>query len=215
MPNDIRKTLEEVYGFLFCADLIDDIVRVGIIQEVSSGQMITDVGDALHGVPLLISGAIKVLRVDSEDNELLVYFLERGDSCAMTLSCFSGKIMKSSIRAITEKDTVIINVPMKEVSSWMHKYPDWSTFVLESFSIRLNEMLDSLDALAFLDLPDRVKRHLGEKVKLHGSTTLSTTHADIAADLHTSRVVISRVLKQLEKEGVVDLSRNKVEVLKY
>jgi CRP/FNR family transcriptional regulator len=111
--------------------LIDDIERVGSIQDVSSGHMITDIGDPVQGLPLLISGFIKVLRVDSEDSELLVYFLERGDSSARTLSCFSGKIMKSSIRAIAEKDTVMINVPMKEVSSWMYKYPDWSTFVFQ------------------------------------------------------------------------------------
>lgn len=214
MPNTIRQSLEDVYGFLFCSNLLDDIARAGVIHKVAAGQVVIEIGDGVKGIPMLISGAIKVMRVDPEGDELLVYFLEKGDSCAMTLSCFSGE-MRSSIRAVAEQDTIMVNVPMTEVSTWMSKYPAWANFVLESFSVRLNEMLDTMDALAFLNLHDRVKRHLIEKVKLHGSTELSTTHAEIAADLHTSRVVISRVLKQLEKEGVVDLRRNKIEVLEF
>ena len=122
---------------------------------------------------------------------------------------------KSSIRAVTERDTSLVMVPVGVGQRWMKSFNSWSAFVLESYQTRLEEMLDAIDALAFMDLPTRLRRYLSDKVKIQGNMTLQTTHQEIANDLHTSRVVVSRLLKSLENEGVLSLHRNAVEMKEY
>ena len=145
---------------------------------------------------------------------MLLYFLESGDSCALSMGTYMGN-SKSSIRAVTECDTSLVMVPVGVGQRWMKTFTSWSAFVLESYQTRLEEMLDAIDALAFMDLPTRLRRYLSDKVKIQGNMTLQTTQQEIANDLHTSRVVVSRLLKSLEKEGVLSLHRNAVEMKEY
>ena len=173
-----------------------------------------DIGDPITGLPMLLKGAVKVLRVDGDGDEMLLYFLESGDSCAMTLGSFFGSA-KSSIRAVTEQDSKMVTVPLENVYSWMGQHADFRQLVIESFNTRLKELAEALDSLAFLDLHGRMAKYLSDRVKVNGSTTLHTTHAEVAADMHTSRVVVSRILKQLEREGTIELHRNRIEVLQY
>jgi len=168
----------------------------------------------MDAVPLLLDGAIKIMRLDSEGDEMLLYFLESGDSCALSMGSYMGA-SKSSIRAVTERDTSLVMVPVGVGQGWMKTFTSWSAFVLESYQTRLEEMVDAIDALASMDLPTRLRRYLSDKVKIQGSMTLQTTHQEIANDLHTSRVVVSRLLKSLEKEGVLSLHRNAVEMKEY
>ena len=183
-------------------------------MNVPKGQMIMDVGDPIPGLPLLMEGAIKILRVDKQDDEMLLYFLEAGDSCAMTLGSFYGE-KKSEIRAVAEQDCAFVIVPLAKVYDWTGEHRDFRRFVFESFNTRLREMVEALDSLAFLDLTGRLGKYLRDRVMVNGSTTLNTTHAEIAGDLHTSRVVVSRVLKQLETESTIALHRNRIEVLDF
>ena len=173
-----------------------------------------DIGDTIQGLPMLLQGAVKVLRVDGNGDEMLLYFLESGDSCAMTLGSFFGS-SKSSIRAVAEQDSKMVIVPLEQVHHWMGEYADFRLLVFESFNTRLKELIESMDSLAFMDLHGRVAKYLTDRVKVNGSTTLDTTHAEIAADLHSSRVVVSRILKQLEREGILELHRNRIEVIAF
>ncbi|MGB1619419.1 MAG: Crp/Fnr family transcriptional regulator, partial [Flavobacteriales bacterium] len=165
-------------------------------------------------MPLLIAGAIKILRVDEQGDEMLLYFLEQGDSCAMTLGSFFGQT-KSDIRAVAEQDSRFVIMPLDKVIEWTGVHTDFRQFVFESFNTRLKELVEAMDSLAFLDLHGRTAKYLDDRVKVNGTTTLATTHAEIAADLHTSRVVVSRILKQLENEGKISLHRNRIEVLEF
>lgn len=196
------------------SDLIDTIAAQGKFMEVPKGMLIMDVGDPIPGLPLLLQGAIKILRVDEQGDEMLIYFLEAGDSCAMTLGSFFG-VSKSSIRAVAEQDSSLVIVPMEKAYDWVGEYSDFRQFVIESFNTRLQELVEAMDSLAFLDLHGRLTKYLSDRVKVNGTTTLDTTHAEIAADLHTSRVVVSRILKQLEREGTIELHRNRIEVLEF
>jgi len=196
------------------SDLIDTIAAQGKFMEVPKGTLIMDVGDPIPGLPLLLQGAIKILRVDEQGDEMLIYFLEAGDSCAMTLGSFFG-VSKSSIRAVAEQDSSLVIVPMEKAYDWVGEYSDFRQFVIESFNTRLQELVEAMDSLAFLDLHGRLTKYLSDRVKVNGTTTLDTTHAEIAADLHTSRVVVSRILKQLEREGTIELHRNRIEVLEF
>ena len=210
----MRHLLDTAYGHVLNAPLLADIAEVGQFMEVGKGDLILDVGDPIPGLPLLMEGAIKILRVDEEDDEMLLYFLEPGDSCAMTLGSFYGE-KKSEIRAVAEQDCAFVVIPLEKVYDWTGEHRDFRRFVFESFNTRLREMVEALDSLAFLGLHDRLDKYLRDRVMVNGTTTLATTHAEIAGDLHTSRVVVSRILKQLEKEGRLELHRNRIEVLDF
>lgn len=208
----MKQELEEAYGFLFEKELIDEIAEVGTFKEVAAGDRIMDIGNYVSSMPLLLQGAIKILREDSEGNELLLYFLERGDTCAMTLSCCLGQT-KSEIRAVAETDASLIMIPINKMEEWTAKYKSWRNFVFESYHTRLSEMLDTIDTIAFLNMDERLMRYLRDKAKINGDENVQSTHQQIAYDLHTSRVVISRLLKKLEIEGKISLQRNQIKVL--
>lgn len=193
---------------------MDEIVAHAEHMLVPEGTMVMDVGQRMEAIPLLLSGAIKIMRLDQDGDEILLYFLESGDSCALSMGTYMGA-SKSSIRAVTEQETSLLMVPVAVGQAWIKKYTSWSTFVLESCQSRLEEMLQAIDALAFMDLSARLKRHLSDKVKVQGNLILQTTHQDIANDLHTYRVVVSRLLKGFEKEGVLSLLRNSIEMATY
>ncbi len=161
---------------------------------------------------MLLNGAIKISRVDSDGDELLLYFLERGDICAVTLTCCLNR-SKSDIKAVTEKDTKLIMVPVGKMEEWIVKYKSWRTFVFQSYSLRLKEMLDAIDSVAFFRMDKRLLHYLRDKAKINQNETLQITHQEIAYDLHTSRVVISRLLKTLEMDGKISLRRNSLVVL--
>ena len=206
--------MTEAYGPVLNGKLLQEIAESGNFRTAEKGEIVMDIGDTIQGLPMLLQGAVKVLRVDGNGDEMLLYFLESGDSCAMTLGSFFGS-SKSSIRAVAEQDSKMVIVPLEQVHHWMGEYADFRLLVFESFNTRLKELIESMDSLAFMDLHGRVAKYLTDRVKVNGSTTLDTTHAEIAADLHSSRVVVSRILKQLEREGILELHRNRIEVIAF
>ena len=181
----------------------------GILKEVSEGHEIIGIGDYIKFMPLIISGAIKVLREDKEGDELLLYFLEKGDTCAMTLTCSLGQT-KSEIRAIAETDTTFVMIPIQKMETWMGKYKSWQRFILQSYNERFKEMLEAVDIIAFHNMDERLLKHLKNKAMVHHNDMIQTTHQEIANDLHTSRVVISRLLKKLENKNEIVLHRNHI-----
>lgn len=208
----MRETLEQQYGYLFEDALLNDIDACGMYKNIPQGQTIMDIGDPITHMPLLLKGAIKILREDEEGDELLIYFLEKGDTCAMTFSCGMGK-NKSEIRAVTESDTELLMIPADKMEVWMGKYKSWQQFIVDSYHTRMMELLETVDTLAFLRMDERLLKHLQDKAKVTHDDSIYTTHQEIAYDLHTSRVVISRVLKKLENEGRIEMHRNHIKVL--
>lgn len=206
--------VKQRFAGIFEEALLQEITEHGHHMRVPEGTMLMDVGQNMDAVPLLLEGAIKIMRLDREGDEILLYFLESGDSCALSMGTYMGA-SKSSIRAVTERNTSLVMVPVSVGQRWMKSYTSWLEFVMESYQNRLEEMLDAIDALAFMDLPTRLRRYLSDKVKIQGDMKLHTTHQEIANDLHTSRVVVSRLLKSLEREGVLSLHRNAVEMHEY
>ncbi len=203
------QELNTNYGHLFEAALISEINQVGTFKEIPEGFKIMEIGEYVKAMPLLVSGAIKILREDDDGDELLLYFLEKGDTCAMTLACCIGQT-KSEIRAIAETDTKIIMVPIQKMEEWSAKYKSWRNYVFESYHVRLNEMLDTIDSIAFLKMDERLLKYLKEKRRISKDNTIRNTHQEIAYELHTSRVVISRLLKKLENLNKIELHRNHI-----
>ena len=203
------QELKNNYGHLFEDALLNEINQVGIFKEVPAGFKMMEIGDYVKAMPLLVSGVIKILRKDTDGDELLLYFLEKGDTCAMTLTCCVAQT-KSKIRAIAETDSKLIMIPIKKMEEWSEKYKSWRHFVFESYNNRLNEMLETIDSIAFLKMDERLIKYLVEKVRISKNNTIHKTHQEIAYELHTSRVVISRLLKKLETLGKIELNRNAI-----
>lgn len=206
------QELKEGYGNQFEQELINEIVQVGTFKEVPEGFKLMEVGQYVKGMPLLVSGAIKVLRDDNNGDELLLYYLEKGDTCSMTLTCCMGDA-KSEIRAIAETDAKLIMVPIQKMEEWTAKYKSWRNFVFESYHNRLNELLHTLDSIAFDKMDMRLIGYLKEKARINKEDTIHNTHQEIAYELHSSRVVISRLLKKLEQMGKIELHRNYIKIL--
>src|SRR5690606_3347000 len=195
---------KESYGHLFEDALLDEIVQVGTFKEIPEGFKMMEIGEYVRSMPLLISGVIKVLREDNEGDELLLYYLEKGETCSMTMTCCLGQ-KQSEIRAIAETDTKLIMVPVGKMEEWTAKYKSWRNFVFESYHNRINELLMTLDSIAFYQMDERLTQYLLEKVRVNENDIINSTHQEIAYDLYTSRVVISRLLKKMEQLGKIEL----------
>ncbi len=206
------EELKQHYGFLFEEELLHEINQVGTFKEVPEGFTLIDIGEYIKSMPLLVNGVIKILREDENGDELLLYFLERGDTCAMTLNCCVGQ-KKSEIRAIAETSAKLIMVPVEKMEEWMKKYHSWRNFILQSYNSRLSEMLETIDTIAFMKMDERLLKHLRDKAMVNSDDMITTTHQEIAQNLHTSRVVVSRLLKKLENEGKIKLHRNSIHVI--
>jgi len=200
------------YGYLFEDELLQEINSVGVYKNIQEGYQLIEIGDYIKSMPLLISGAIKILREDDNGDELILYFIEQGDTCAMTLSCCLGST-KSEIRAIAETDTKLIMIPVKKMEEWLSKYKSWQKFILQSYHDRMTELLEAIDTIAFLKMDERLFKYLKDKAMVNHNDVLNVTHQQIAQDLHTSRVVVSRLLKTLENDGKIELHRNSITIL--
>ncbi len=210
----IREKLKDYFNVVFEDDLINEIIEVGTYKKVKENELLLDLGDKFDKIPLMLDGAIKISREDEHGDEIVLYFLERGDTCTITFG--SGLTSsKSKVRGVAEKDSEVVFIPIEKLEEWMVKYKSWRDFVIDSYNIRLSEMMEAIDTLAFMKMDQRLYKHLTDKVKIMRSSTLNTTHQEIAQDLNTSRVVISRLLKQLENEKKIQLYRNKIEVLEF
>ncbi|MBX9886766.1 MAG: Crp/Fnr family transcriptional regulator [Flavobacteriaceae bacterium] len=208
----MKNILKQNYGYVFEDNLIDEIAQVAIIRDFKEGDVLIDFGDYIKKMPLLISGAIKILREDFDEGELLLYFIEKGDTCAMTMACCIGET-KSEIKAIAETNGQVVMIPIEKMEEWLGKYKTWRNFVFSSYNNRLKEMLTSIDNLAFMNMNDRLLKYLFEKAKINHTKEVLNTHQEIAYDLHTSRVVISRLLKALENQGKIKLHRASIELI--
>lgn len=209
---EMKKELLDIYGHILEEALLKEIDQVGVYKKIPEGSKLMEIGQYIKSMPLLLSGVIKVLREDNKGDELLLYFLENGDTCAMTLNCCMEQ-SQSEVRAIAETDAEVIMVPVQKMEEWMAKYKSWQDFVLNSYQGRLNEMFETIDSIAFLNMDQRLLKHLKDKARITGNERIQSTHQQIAYDLHTSRVVVSRLLKTLENRGKIKLNRNYIDII--
>lgn len=204
--------LKNRFGAIFETELLEEIAQVGTFRSVPAEVELMDIGQTIKGVPLMLSGAVRISREDSQGNELLLYYLEEGESCTMTFAWELGQ-QKSKIRAVTEMPSDLIIVPLSVMENWSDQYPSWRNFLFKSYQKRMDELLETLDSLAFEQLEKRLWNYLIEKKRVTKQNILHITHQTIAQELHSSRVVISRLLKRLENNQKISLQRNAIELI--
>ncbi|WP_281225648.1 Crp/Fnr family transcriptional regulator [Flavobacterium aquiphilum] len=210
--QELKSIIQKHYSYIFEEALIDEIASVAVTKKFKEGDILIEIGNTIFKMPLLLEGAIKILREAPDQGELFLYFLEKGDTCAMSMACCMGKT-KSEIRAVAETDGLVLMLPVEKMEEWLGKYKSWRSFVFDSYTNRMKEMLNAIDTLAFMNMNERLIKHLNEKAKVNQTNIMQITHQEIADELNTSRVVISRLLKVLEDEGKIKLNRNIIELL--
>ncbi len=213
MNPEIISFVKDHFTELSEPSLQEGIASAGVIREFKEGEVIMNFGSFVKGVPLVVKGSIKVVREDEEDNrEVLLYFLKAGETCSMSFSCCMME-KRSDIRTTAEDDSKIIIIPIKYANDWMSTYPSWRNFVMRSYDSRMQELVKTLDSIAFKKMDERLWDYLMKRSKAHNAKSIHSTHQEIANDLNASREAISRLLKQLEKKGSIALERNKIVLL--
>lgn len=204
--------LQENFTGIFEFELLQELAQAGTLLAIDEGHILMSVGSYIRSVPIILEGSVKILRPDNDGKEALLYYLGGMDSCAMSLTCCLGQ-KQSEILAVAEEKTRLISVPIEKVEEWMMKYNSWKQFVFMTYQRRFEDLLNTIDQIAFHKLDERLLMLLKRKSKACNCKIFVITHEELANELATSREVVSRLLKQLEKIGKVKISRNKVELL--
>jgi CRP/FNR family transcriptional regulator len=187
------------------------LLEKGHVMHIAAGELLMDIGQYIKFMPFVLEGSLKVMREDAEGHELLLYYINPGETCAMSLTCCQGN-SKSNVRAVAEEDTTFLSVPVNMLDQWTSDFRSFKSFVLLSYQRRFDELLRTIDGIAFQKLDNRLLNSLKSKASASGSKTITTTHQELASELNSSREVISRLLKSMEHEGLVILGRGKIEL---
>ena len=196
--------LPESLGRMFEPLLQEFLEANATYAELEKGQVMLDQGAYITQIPIVLEGRLKVSQLDDEGHELFLYFVDPLESCVMTYACCESD-SRSKIRAVAETESRLLLLPKDKMEELL-RYPSWRAFVMRSFRARFDELIDTLNGIAFTQLDQRLIKYLREKAA--GKKEIHITHQEIAEDLNSSREVISRLLKQLESRGEVKLGRN-------
>ena len=200
---------EELFPELNDPHLNALIVHHSTKKVYTAGSVIFEPGDVISSIPLILNGSIKVQRVDAEGRELFLYFLTEGETCSSSLTCgIDSKV--ADIRVVAETECELLLIPQRFLNTWMQEFECWKNFIMSSYRKRFSELLSTIDSIVFQKMDDRLLQYLTAKSIAHNSNTFRCTHQEIADELHSTREVISRLLKQLEKSGKVLLQRNAI-----
>lgn len=197
---------------LFFSDpeLINQLKTFGVIRKYHAGQFIIQPGEPITHVPIVLEGSVRIIRENEEGEEVFLYHLFPGQTCAMSLSCCRSG-MRSMVMALAETDTRLIMLPTKQMEDWF-RFEEWKAYVNNNYQARFTELLQVIDLIAFNHMDKQLLHYLKERTKAQGTEVLSLTHQEIAEELNTQREAISRLLRNMEKKGLVELGRNSIKV---
>ncbi len=210
LPVNDQLTTDEVRSYFpdFTEPGLQQVIaNEGRVHQFREGDVILDYGGYVRMLPLILAGTIKISRLADDGTELFLYYLSRGESCTMTFSCCLHD-KRSEIRAVAEEDTTVLALPQQRLDQWMMNYQSWKNFVITSYDQRMNELIRTIDQVTFHQLDERLLDYLRKRAAVHADRTITTTHQEIASDLHVSREAVSRLLKALERRGELRLGRN-------
>jgi len=196
----------------FEQELVEEAETRGEYLSIAADTTILDIGQTVRTMPIVLSGSVKVSRLDEEGKEILLYYINPGETCAMTFTCCMQQY-PSEVKAVAETDTDLLIIPIAVMDEWIVKYPSWKSYVMKTIRARFQELLRMIDQIAFQNLDERLVHYLKERSKISGSTLINLSHEQIANDLATSRVVISRLLKKLENDKKLLLYRHQIKLL--
>jgi CRP/FNR family transcriptional regulator, anaerobic regulatory protein len=195
-----------LYSFLE-KELLEEIREKGVRKVFKANEPLIREGQFISSFPLIPKGMIRISRTNDDGNELLLYYLKENEVCAMSLTCCMANLT-SNVMAVAEEETEALMLPVSLLDKWMLEYSSWRQFVMQTFQSRFRELVETIDSIAFLKLDERLVKYFIDRFQKSGNPTFSGTHQELALQLNTSREVVSRLLKKLEKDGKIELSRN-------
>ncbi|MBP8777937.1 MAG: Crp/Fnr family transcriptional regulator [Bacteroidaceae bacterium] len=203
----------EITEFKTSLEIRKRLMEYSIVKTFKSGDNILRKGAYIHGIPIIARGSVRVMRTSDDGREILLYYLTSGESCVMSIL---GGLHNdtSKVKAVAEEDTEIFFIPNDKLASLIRDYPQFLDYIFRLYHKRFEESLDIINEIAFKKMDERLLALLEKKAELYQDRTISITHEQLANELGTARVVISRLLKQLEEYGAVSLGRNKLTLLK-
>lgn len=207
--------MEELQGiseFRNSPELVEKLYQNSIIKQYKAGDIILNEHAHIRSIPIVIKGTLKVIRTEEDGREILLYYIKAGESCIMS---FLGGMHNetSKVKAEVEDDAEIVFLPVEKVTLFIKEYPQWLNYIFRLYHKRFEELLEIINAIAFKKVDERLLDLLNKKVALNNNTTVTITHEQLANELGTNRVVVSRLLKQLEETGKVALGRNKISLM--
>lgn len=206
------EPLEQITEFKTSPELVKKLQQYSIRKEYEAGSVILNENAHIRSIPIVTKGMMKVIRTEEDGREILLYYIKAGESCIMS---FLGGLHNetSKVKAEVEEDAEILFLPMDKVALFIKEYPQWLDYIFRLYHKRFEELLEIVNAIAFKKVDERMLALLNKKTQLSGNKTLNITHEQLANELGTARVVVSRLLKQLEETGVVQLGRNKISLM--
>jgi CRP/FNR family transcriptional regulator len=189
--------------------MVEKLLAAGVVKTFAEGETILRENAYIQAIPIVLDGAIKVIRTDDDGREILLYYISPGESCIMS---FLGGMHHetSKVKAVAEETSEVMFIPIEKVISLLKENPQWLDYIFRLYHRRFEELLDVVNAIAFKKMDERLLHFLQKKAVIGSSKTIVTTHEQLASDLGTARVVVSRLLKQMEVEGLVKLGRNRI-----
>lgn len=203
-----RNQLEQLFPGLE-EGLYDELIKYGEVKEVPAGTTMLRIGQTIRFTMLVLEGVVKLYQEDDEGNEFFIYHIQPGQACAVSMVCaYQQESSNVMARALT--DVTVLTIPLQYMDKWLSLYKSWHYFVIRTYRARYDELLKTINEIAFKNMDERLEFYLKAQVKQFGRQ-VKLTHQDIASDLNSSREVISRLMKKMEKNGWIVINRNSFE----
>lgn len=206
------KSLSDVKEFKGSENILAELKKSGSITKLKQGEILLRENHAIREIPIILSGSVKVYQTDEDVKEVLLYYLQEGETCIMS---FLGGLYNdtSKVKAVADVDSEVLLIPVQKLGILTQKFPEWNNYIFRVYHQRFLELLDVIHAISFKKMDERLFNFIIQKTELTNSQTLHLTHEEIANELGTARVVVSRLLKQMEKKNLIKLGRNKITLL--
>lgn len=205
-------SLKDIAEFQASDQFIADLKNIGEVRKLKESDILFEENSAIRAIPIILKGSIKVYQSDDEYKEMLLYYLKEGDTCIM--SFLNGLYNESNtLKAVANEESEVLLLPVQKLGMLTKKHPEWIDYIFRIYHQRFNELLEVVNAVAFKKMDERLLQFITKRADVTHHKTIKITHEELASELGTARVVISRLLKKMEKEGLVELGRNKVTLL--
>ncbi|KQR70438.1 Crp/Fnr family transcriptional regulator [Pedobacter sp. Leaf176] len=203
------ENLNQVEALKSSPELVAKLYEHSTLKKYEAGSAILNEQAHIRAIPIVVKGSMKVMRTEEDGREILLYYIKAGESCIMS---FLGGMHNetSKVKAEVEEDAEILFLPIDKASLFIKEYPQWLDYIFRLYHKRFEELLEMVNAIAFKKVDERLLNLLHKKAALTDSKIIAITHEQLANELGTARVVVSRLLKQLEDQGTVNLGRNKI-----
>ncbi len=187
------------------------IMQFGALAELPKGALIFDEGAACTNLAIVLSGKVRVFKLNESGREISIYRIDKGESCILTISSILSDL-KFPATAVVEEDLTALMLPADVFKDLVDIDEKWRNYTFRLVNQRLANVITVVEEVAFRRMDERIAEFLMSKIK-DGNYELTITHKQIADELGTHREVVSRILKDFEKEGFIQLARNKIKIL--